>query len=171
MHATLTRAAKWFDRLNRCLAAIACALMVLITLAICTEILTRWLFDITNPWLVELSEIMLLYVTFLGAAWVLGNDKHVTLDVLLNLLSDNNQRRMHLMLSIVGAVTCFVLTWFGVVMALDQFLNDIREPTIMAPLTFWITSVVPFGFVLLGVQFVRRAVRSALGLSLAVPSG
>ncbi len=171
MHATLTRAAKWFDRLNRCLAAIGCALMVLITLAICTEIVTRKLFNITNPWLVELSEIVLLYVTFLGAAWVLGNDKHVTLDVLLNLLSENNQRRMHVALSILGAVACFVLTWFGVVVALDQFHNDIREPTIMAPLTFWITSVVPFGFVLLGVQFVRRAVRSALGLTLAVPSG
>jgi TRAP-type C4-dicarboxylate transport system permease small subunit len=171
MHATLTRAATWFDRLNRCLAVIACVLMVVITLAICTEILTRWLFNITNPWLVELSEIMLLYVTFLAAAWVLGNDRHVTLDVLLNLLSESNQRRMHLMLSMLGAITCFTLTWFGVLVVLDQFQNDIREPTIMAPLTFWITSVVPFGFVLLGVQFLRRGVRSALGLTLAVRSG
>lgn len=171
MHATLTRAARWFDRLNRCLAAIACTLMVVITLAICTEILTRSMFDITNPWLVELSEIMLLYVTFLGAAWVLGNDKHVTLDVLLNLISENNRRRMHLMLSVLGAVTCFVLTWFGVLVALDQFQNDIREPTIMEPLTFWITSVVPFGFALLGVQFLRRCVRSALGLTLVARAG
>ncbi len=170
MHAALTRAAKWFDRLNRCLAAIACTLMVLITLAICTEILTRWLFNITNPWLVELSEIVLLYITFLGAAWVLGKDGHVTLDVLLNLISENNQRRLHLVLSVLGAITCFVLTWFGVLVALDQFHNDIREPTIMAPLTFWITSVVPFGFVLLGIQFLRRGVRSALGLTLAAPA-
>ena len=104
------------------------------------------------------------------AAWVLGKDGHVTLDVLLNLISENNQRRLHLVLSVLGAITCFVLTWFGVLVALDQFHNDIREPTIMAPLTFWITSVVPFGFVLLGLQFLRRGVRSALGLTLAAPA-
>ena len=170
MHKALIRAAKWFDMLNRCLAAIACTLLVLITLAICTEILTRWFFDITNLWLVELSEITLLYITFLGAAWVLGNDKHVTLDVLLNSISEDGQRRLHLVLSVVGAITCFVVTWFGILMMIDQFQNDIREPTMMAPQTFWITLVIPFGFLLLGVQFIRRGVRSALGLTLAVNS-
>jgi len=170
MHKALIRAAKWFDMLNRCLAAITCTLLVLITLAICTEILTRWFFDITNLWLVELSEITLLYITFLGAAWVLGNDKHVTLDVLLNSISEDGQRRLHLVLSVVGAITCFVVTWFGILMMIDQFQNDIREPTMMAPQTFWITLVIPFGFLLLGVQFIRRGVRSALGLTLAVNS-
>lgn len=164
-------AARWFDRLNRGLAVVACVLMVLITLAICAEILTRWLFDISNIWLVELSEITLLYITFLGAAWVLGKDGHVTLDVLLNLIGENGQRWLHLVLSILGAVTCFVIMWFGALVMLDQFQNDIREPTIMAPLTFWITSVIPFGFLLLGVQFLRRGVRSALGLTLAADSG
>ena len=171
MHQALTRAARWFDRLNRGLAAVACVLMVLITLAICAEILSRSLFDISNLWLVELSEITLLYITFLGAAWVLGNDRHVTLDVLLNLIGENRRKWLHLVLSIVGAVTCFVLVLFGVLMAIDQFQNDIREPTMMAPMSFWITSVIPFGFFLLGVQFLRRGVRSALGLTLAVDSG
>ena len=171
MHETLTRAAKLFNSFNRGLAAIACTLLVLITLAICVEILTRSAFDISNPWLVELSEIMLLYVTFLAAAWVLGNDKHVALDLVLNHLGERSAKRLHLVLSLVAAVACFMLTWFGILTVLDQFQADIREPTIMAPLTFWITAVVPFGFVLLGVQFVRRGIRAALGLSLAVGPG
>ncbi len=168
MHEILTGAARWFDRLNRVLAAVACMLLVLITLAICTEIFTRSALDISNPWLVELSEITLLYVTFLGAAWVLGNDKHVALDLVLNHISDNAARRLHLVLSLMAAVACFIVTWFGILMVIDQFVSDIREPTIMAPLTFWITAVVPFGFVLLGVQFIRRGIRAAMGLSLAV---
>lgn len=168
MHDTLTLAAKWFDRLNRFLAAIACALLVLITLAICTEIVTRSAFDISNPWLVELSEITLLYMTFLGAAWVLGNDKHVALDIVLNHISDSTARYLHIVLSVVAGVACLTITWFGILTVIDQFVNDIREPTIMAPQTFWITAIVPFGFVLLGVQFFRRGVRAALGLPLAI---
>ena len=38
----------------------------------------------------------------------------------------------------------------------------------MAPYTFWITAVVPFGLFLLGFQFVRRGIRAILGLPLAV---
>ena len=113
MHEVLTGAARWFDRLNQVLAAVACVLLVLITLAICTEIFTRAALDISNPWLVELSEITLLYVTFLGAAWVLGNDKHVSLDLVLNHIGDSAARRLHLVLSLVAAVACFIVTWFG----------------------------------------------------------
>lgn len=168
MHDALTWAAKWFDRLNQALVVVACTLLVLITLAICTEILSRSLFNISNPWLVELSEITLLYVTFLGAAWVLGNDKHVALDLVLNHIGDRTARWLHVVLSVSAGVACFITCWYGILTVLDQFQNDIREPTIMAPLTFWITLVVPFGFILLGIQFLRRAVRAGLGLSLAV---
>ena len=170
MQDTLIRAARWFDRFNQVLAAIACTMLVLITLAICWEIVARWTFNLNNPWLVELSEITLLYVTFLGAAWVLGNDKHVTIDLIIERISGVTQRWLHLVLSLLAAVTCFTLVWFGILVALDQFQNEIREPTIMAPQSFWITLVIPFGFLLLGVQFLRRGVRSLLGLTMKMQS-
>jgi TRAP-type C4-dicarboxylate transport system permease small subunit len=170
MHKVLIAAAKWFDRLNRFLAVIACSLMVLITLAICTEIVTRSFFDLSNPWLVELSEITLLYLTFLAAAWVLGNDKHVSIDLLLGFMGPKTVRSLHVLLSIVAGGVCLTICWFGVLTVIDQYKNDIREPTMMAPLTFWITAVVPFGLLLLGIQFLRRGVRAALGLPLSIRS-
>ena len=164
----LTIAAKWFDRFNDLLAFIACVLLIAITVAICTEIVSRAAFDISNPWLVELSEITLLYITFLAAGWVLGRDKHVSIDLIFDYVSKKNAVRLHVSLSIVAAISCFIVMCFGILTVIDQYTNDIREPTIMAPLVFWITAVVPFGFLLLGIQFLRRAVRAALGVSLAV---
>ena len=168
MRDTLNRVAGWFDVLNRALAAVACAVFVLVALLVCGEIVTRATIDVSNPWLVEISEIALLYITFMAAAWVLGNDKHVALDLLLTRLAARPAAYLHVALSVAAAAACFVVAWFGAATVIDQYLHDIREPTIMAPLTFWITAVVPFGFVLLGVQFLRRAVRAALGLPLAV---
>lgn len=168
MHKVLTEAAKWFDRLNRFLAVVACSLMVLITLAICTEIVTRSFFDLSNPWLVELSEITLLYMTFLAAAWVLGNDKHVSIDLLVGYMGPKTVKSLHIALSLLAGTVCLIVCWFGVLTVVDQYQNDIREPTMMAPLTFWITAVVPFGLLLLGIQFLRRGVRAALGLPFSV---
>ncbi len=164
----LSAMANWFDRLNRILAGIACALMVLITLAICVEIVTRSFFNISNLWLVELSEITLLYMTFLGAAWVLGNDKHVSIDLLVGYMGKQFAKYLHLVLAIIAALTCFTVTGFGILTVIDQFQNEIREPTMMAPQTFWITAIVPFGLSLLGFQFLRRGVRAVAGLPFRV---
>ncbi len=162
------RAGRWFDRLNRLLAAVACALLVLIALAICVEIFGRAAFDLTNPWLVELSEITLLFVTFLGAAWVLGRDRHVAIDLLIDRLDAKAARYLHCALALASAAACFVVAWFGALTVIDQFENDIREPTMMAPLTFWITAIIPFGLTLLGIQFLRRGARAAKGRPLAI---
>jgi C4-dicarboxylate transporter DctQ subunit len=167
----LTSLVAWFDRFNQVLAAIACTMMVLITLAICAEIFTRSFLDISNPWLVELSEITLLYLTFLAAAWVLGKDRHVSIDLFVGYMSARVAKIVQFVLSWVAALACFIVCWFGILTVIDQFQNDIREPTIMAPLTFWITAVVPFGLFLLGFQFVRRGLRVLLGLPLAVSGG
>ena len=160
--------AKWFDRLNRALAAVACTLLVLITLAVCGEIFTRSFLDISNPWLVELSEITLLYLTFLAAAWVLGNDKHVSIDLLVGYMGARLAKSLQFVLSWIAAIACFVVCYFGVLTVVDQYQNEIREPTIMAPLTFWITAVVPFGLLLLGLQFLRRGLRAFLGMPLDI---
>ena len=95
MYKALSLAAKWLDWFNRGLAAIACTFLVLITLAICAEFITRSFIDISNPWLVELSEITLLYITFMAAAWVLGNEKHITLDLLLNHTGEEVSKYLH----------------------------------------------------------------------------
>ena len=160
--------ANWFDRLNRLLAGVACVLLVVITLAVCGEIFTRSFLDISNPWLVELSEITLLYLTFLAAAWVLGNDKHVSIDLLVGYMGDRLAKSLQFALSWIAAAACFIVCYFGILTVIDQYQNEIREPTIMAPLTFWITAVVPFGLLLLGFQFLRRGLRAMLGMPLAI---
>ena len=170
MFGWLSSVAKWFDKFNQFLAYVACTMLVLIILTICVEIVTRSVSPITNPWLIDLSEITLLYSTFLAAAWLLGNDKHVSLDLILEALNPRITKYMHFVLSILAAVACFIVCWFGILTVIDQYQNDIRETTIMAPFTFWITAVVPFGLFLLGFQFIRRGIHALLELPLAVGS-
>jgi TRAP-type C4-dicarboxylate transport system permease small subunit len=168
MRQVLKTAAQWLDRFNRFLAVIACTFLILITMAICIEIVSRSFFDISNPWLVELSEITLLYTTFLAGAWVLGREKHIAIDLIINSINPATARVLHFVLSLVAAAACLIICWFGIITVIDQYQNDIREPTIMAPMTFWITAVVPFGLFLLGIGFLRRGVRALLGFSMAV---
>jgi C4-dicarboxylate transporter, DctQ subunit len=168
MKNTVALVVRALDRFNSFLALFSGLILIIITLLICVEVASRTFFDISNNWLVELSEISLLYVTFLSAAWVLARDKHVSIDLLINSFSQSTAKYIEITFSLLAGATCFVLCWFGVLTVIDQFQAEIREPTIMAPLTFWITLVIPFGMFLLGIQFIRRMACSMLGLPIVI---
>ena len=99
---------------------------------------------------------------------MLGNDKHVSIDLLVGYMGARLAKSLQFVLSWIAAIACFVVCYFGVLTVVDQYQNEIREPTIMAPLTFWITAVVPFGLLLLGLQFLRRGLRAISGMPLDI---
>jgi C4-dicarboxylate transporter, DctQ subunit len=168
MKNTVALVVRSIDRFNSFLALFSGLILIVITLLICIEVASRTFLDISNNWLVELSEISLLYVTFLSAAWVLARDKHVSIDLLINHMNQSTAKYIEITFSLLAGATCFVLCWFGALTVIDQFQAEIREPTIMAPLTFWITLVIPFGMFLLGIQFIRRVACSMLGLPIVI---
>jgi TRAP-type C4-dicarboxylate transport system permease small subunit len=95
-------------------AAGATLLFVGMTLAICAEVLLRYGFTSPILWVVEPSEYALLWITFLGAAWVLRHGGHVRVDILLQYLSPAALRVCGLFSAGAGAVTTLVLLVFGV---------------------------------------------------------
>ncbi|GCF16159.1 hypothetical protein Harman_40940 [Haloarcula mannanilytica] len=60
------------------------------------QILTRWVLGTfigsSLPWTVNLSQMLLVYVTFIGAAVASGKREHISLDLLVSRLSDGTIR-------------------------------------------------------------------------------
>lgn len=74
----------------------ALALYVLMILVVGLQILTRWvlgsLIGTSMPWTVNLSQMLLVYVTFIGAAVASCKREHISLDLLSSRLSDGKVR-------------------------------------------------------------------------------
>ena len=56
---------------ERVCASAATLIFVAMMLVVCAEVLLRYGFNSPISWVVEISEYALLWITFLGAAWVL----------------------------------------------------------------------------------------------------
>lgn len=79
---------RYFDRV---VTTLALSLYVLMILIVGLQILTRWVLAPvvgSLPWTVNLSQMLLVYVTFLGAAVASGKREHISLDLLVSRLSD-----------------------------------------------------------------------------------
>src|SRR5699024_12810335 len=83
------------------MALIGRFLLVAITLLVFVDIVTLKLIDYSLYWIFEVNEYSLLFITFLGAAFVLRRDEHINLDLVLNLLSNKHRRIVELETSLL----------------------------------------------------------------------
>src|SRR5258708_8155356 len=79
-------AGRAFDRLLNACAWIGCALLGFQVVSVSVEIICRYFFDISFSVITPLNEWSLVYLTFLGAAWLQREGRHTSDDSLAALL-------------------------------------------------------------------------------------
>ena len=94
--------------------ALAC-LAVLITI----DVAIRNLGVGNFPWLLEVSEYVLFAATFLAAPWVLRENAHVRVDLLLTALPHAASRFLAGLADVLGLVISGVLTWYALRVTTD----------------------------------------------------
>ncbi|MBW2609295.1 MAG: TRAP transporter small permease [Deltaproteobacteria bacterium] len=146
-----------FDFLLSFLAIMGMCIMTAMMLAVCWEVLSRYFLGRGTEWVIEFCEYALLYITFLGAAWLLKREGHVEMDLITIRLKQKMQTTIKGIVSILVAILCLLFTWFGSIVTLDHFRRGLHQPTAVGPPDFPIFAVIPIGFFLLFVQFLRKA--------------
>ena len=152
----LTKAGSIFDRTNGILAVITALLLIFIMLGVVANVTMRSLITRSIWGMSELTEYSLLYITFLGATWVLQKEGHVRMDLVLSRLKPGAQTVMNIITSTVGAMMCFLLTWYGVEVVLRDFRSAEYYSTELEPPRFLILLIIPLGTFLLSIQFLRK---------------
>lgn len=163
MDQTLTLLRRAFSRLNLICAIVATALLFMIAFIICFEVMGRALGGSSRLWVIEVSEYALLFITFLGAPYLLEKNMHVLLDLLYDSLSGRPRLALQIFNAGVGFAICVVLTVVGISVVVEQFQVGVRQVTVMRPLSWWITAALPIGMGLMAVQFLDQMVRSVRG--------
>lgn len=152
-----------FDFILNLFAGIAAVLLVVMMLATVLKVVLRALFNHGILGIDQISGTMMVYITFLGAAWVLRRDGHVAVDIVTANLRPQAQRVVMFVSSLIGAAVCFVLTYFAtsaVMLSLQRGVIVAAELEIPRAVNLW---VIPLGCLLLGFEFLRRAVRFRRG--------
>ena len=149
-----------FSRINLICAIIGAALLFGIATIVCMEVIGRALGASSQLWVIEASEYALIFITFLGAPYLLELNRHVVMDLLTSDLTGERKRISNLFNGAIGLIVCMILTIIGMQVVLNQFDLGTREVTVMRPLSWWITSAMPLGTGLMAVQFLDVVLRN-----------
>ncbi len=152
-----------FDLILNALAVAAGAVLMTMMLATVVKVVLRVFFNHGLLGIDQVSGIMMVYLTFFGAAWVLRNEGHVTIDILTSALPEKARRVVGVVCSLVGAAACLTIAYFSTVatgLSIQRGVMVAAELEIPRAVNLW---AIPFGCTLLGLEFLRRAARIYTG--------
>jgi len=138
------------------MAVAAGVLMILTLFLVCGDIGTKLAIGRSLPWVAEIVEYSLLWLTFLGTGWVLKQNAHIKMDMVLDRLPPKYAGFVNLLTSILGTVVCLVMTVYSARVTCQHFQSGYRLLTFMTVPAALVNFIIPVGFALLTVQFARR---------------
>lgn len=144
------------------LSAFAGALIVLyVAAAIGANVLLRTL-PWTDPlnWTYPTTEFSLLYLTFLAAPVVLRREGHVRMTAITERLNSETRLWFYIAGSVFSAIVCGVLCWQTVSKTIEEIQSGATLLQGIEVDRAAVTWVIPHGFTLLGVQFLRMGVNA-----------
>ena len=152
-----------FDRIINIMTFLSGILLIFIMFSVCLEVILRSFFNRPQIWVTEITECLLLYITFLGTAWLLREEGHVKVDVVLNRLQPKAVALLGIISSLIGLFVSIALTIYGVGVTLNYFQRGIYTPTALEIPVFAILAIIPIGSLMLFIQFIRRTGRFVAG--------
>lgn len=155
-----------FDKLVFSLAILLGFLTIFMMLITSADVSTRLILGTQIlPGATELCEWVILITPFLGGAWLLRNDGHVRMDIVISRLSNSAQDLLRLITSILCAIACIILTYFVFENGWHDAITGYYKLSVMnlprAPFEF----IMVFGLILLIFEFIRMAYRAGVSYS------
>ena len=163
----MERLSALYGRLLAGLALAACALLFLMMLMICADVLLRNVRIIPGvyglAWSNEASEAMLYLITMLAAPWLLRNGQHIRVDIVLRAVPRRLGWYFEWIADTLGLACCLAIAYYGARATLASFrAGSLSIKTLVTP-EWWLLTPLPIAFLLLAIEMGFRMRRLHLG--------
>ncbi|MFN3689033.1 TRAP transporter small permease [Salinarimonas sp.] len=146
-----------YDGLVSLMALVAAGMLVWLMVSILVSVTMRNLGLQPMAWLFTSSEYALLYMTMLGAPWLVRRKGHVHIELVTAALPPRARRLLSRAVSLGCVIVCAILTWKGI----DLVQTNIARMDFDVRAYFfprWLLTIAfPISFGLMAIEFARFA--------------
>ncbi|MEM8658479.1 MAG: TRAP transporter small permease [Pseudomonadota bacterium] len=148
---------RFYDTVLYAMAFVAAGMLLWLMISVIVSVFMRNIGVQPFAWLFTSSEYALLYMTMLGAPWLVREKGHVHIELVTAALSGRAQRLLSRAVALGCVAVCLILAWKGA----DLFLTNIARNDYDVRAYFfprWILTIsFPVAFGLMAVEFARFA--------------
>lgn len=149
---------RWELGLDKALGFLAASVLMLLMIITFFDVLGRYLFSAPLPGAFELTEIMMAMLIFAGLPLVSRANQHVTVNLIVGILSPIILHLQRLITQAIMAVILAVMAWRMWIKA-EEMLEQGDETTYLllpiAPVAFFMTLMMAVSTLIVAIQFIR----------------
>lgn len=146
------------DRITEGMAIVSGVLLFALAPMITVAVLLRYYFKVSVAWSTEIEEYFLYLGVLLASAWVLRNDEHVRVDVVVNLMNPRLKRVMNLLSNFLGAITSVGLFYYGLLATYENYVKGTLTIKVMPIPKYLPFLFVPIMAAMVFFQFLRKVI-------------
>lgn len=147
------------DVLSKVLTGISAILVIALMVGIVVAAISRYFFDHSIASITQLSAYSLLFITFLGAPLLAGQDGHISVDVFPNTLPRKGRDVVNAVVNFASAVVMFGIAWFAFVTTVHAALNHEVDANILEMPMDWLFGLIGAGSFFTGLAFVSAGLK------------
>ena len=151
------RAGSLFDRISRFLFYLAGIIFVCAMLIVCLDVVMRYSFNRPMTWATEVCEYILLGIVCLGIAWLLREEGHVKIELVLSRFKPRVQALINTITSSLSALAVLAITWYGGQITWDLYQRGVELTKVLHVPKAPLLALLAVGMLLLFIQFLRRS--------------
>ena len=163
----MQRLSDLFGRLLAGLALAGCAVLFLMMLVICVDVLLRNARLVPGmlgvPWANEVTEYALYFITMLTAPWLLRQGSHIRVDVLLRVIPRRLAWCFEWMVDAIALVCCVTIAYYGCMAILSSHAIGGTVVKVLSVPEWWLLAPLPATFALLALEVLFRMQRLHAG--------
>ena len=148
-------AGRLYGRLLAVLAAVAGALMAAITAMIVVDVVMRNLGFQPPAHTLTLTEYGLLYITMLGAPWLLRMKGHVYIELLTTAVAPGIRRLLAIAVYVLCCAACLIIFYYSLQVTIDDFRRASLDVSSFDMPRWLLFAVMPVSFLLMAIEFAR----------------
>jgi TRAP-type C4-dicarboxylate transport system permease small subunit len=152
----IKKAANILDSVNDFMFGAANVLLILVVLGVCTEVFFRFLTGHSLEVIFELTEYSLVWMLFLGTAWLQKRNGHVNMDLVLSRLNPRSRILTSIVTFSLSTIAVGIITWYGVKVTVQDFQMNFLCVSVIQPLKWPIEAIIPIGSFLLLIELMRK---------------
>jgi C4-dicarboxylate transporter DctQ subunit len=137
------------------LATVAGLTLVWLMISVITSVLMRNAGLQPFAWLFTSGEYGLLYMTMLGAPWLVREKGHVHIELVTAALPDTLRRIMSRTVAAACVIVCMILAWKGVELVLKNIERGDFDTRAYYYPRWLLTIAVPISFGMMAIEFSR----------------
>lgn len=114
---------------------IACLFLLTIVSTMAAQVFARYVFGAPFQWSEEVARLALIWMTFISAAFVMAERRHIAVDVISSRVGDRGKLFIECMSYVVVAATCLLLLIGGAKFV--WYVGKVGSPALGVPKSWW----------------------------------